>query len=451
MGSRLPFKFGTANIARLILSLIIAFSIWAFVTNERDPDRTQSFANLPVDGAESLSPDFQLFEALPTVFVTVKGPESVIQGISSASLSPFVDLSMIDAAGQWEVPVNVTTPEGLRDVEVEPQVISVTVGNVVSRLMEVSTIEPVNPPATLTSITLSSSQVRLVGVEQNVERVDRVEVRIVLSGRSETFSFPAQPIPRDTDNNDLSGLVRVEPRDIQVTVEFEVRAVSVPVIVRCACQDANGELEIRDLPTAIAIPSTVRVEGPSQLLSLVTEVRTLPISIENMDASGFIPNGAELDDSSLPEGVTLDRQSIAVYVEIEQQLQSFQQNVTPVNVPEHAQIELSPSTVRFDIQTADELMIQLENEPPIVIVDLDGLGAGLHVLTPRIVLPADAKVVNLSPIEIVVSIEITPPTPTPVPTATPTPTPIPTSTPIPEPTVGPSSNPLGTPTPTGGE
>lgn len=434
MGSRFPFRFGTANLARLILSLIIAFAIWAFVTNERDPDTSQTFQNLDVNGVNSLSDQFQIVDPIPDVAVSVKGPESVVRSITAANLLPSVDLSNITSPGTHDIPVDVSVPDGLRDVEVVPDTVPVTVGSVVEREMEITIVEPPSPPATLTSISSSTPMVMLVGVEQNVDRVERVEIRVVLSGRTESFNFLAQPIPFAANGDNLSELVRVEPQSVQVTVEFEVRSLSVPVIVSCACQDASGQLEIRDLPTAIAIPSTVRLEGPSQLISLVTEIRTLPITIADMEVSGFVPNGAELDDSTLPEGVTLERQKIDVYVEVEQQVSSFQNNVVVVNQPENTTVELENEVVTFDIQAPAELVIAMQDDPPLVVLDLLGLEPGTHVLAPRIVLPADARVINLQPQLITVTIQEIPPTPTPAPTATPVP-----PTPVPEPTAGTSS------------
>jgi YbbR domain-containing protein len=431
VGLHLPIRLSTAKAARLVLSLIIAFAIWAFVTNERDPDRTASFTGLEIQGAETLSPEFQIVESLPVVSATVKGPQSVVQPMTNATLTASVDLSGIAEAGTYEIDVDLAVPPGLRDVDLDPETIVLEVDSVVSRIFDITVLEPVNPPATLTSISISSTQVRLIGVQQNVERVDRVEVPVVLSGRTESFSFATQPVPIDSNGQPMADTIRVEPQTVQVSVEFEVRAKSVPVIVQCACPVEGGGLEIRDLLTAIAIPSTVRVEGPEPLLAGISSVRTLPINIEALEVSGFLPNGAELDGSVLPDGVTLERQSIDVYVEVEQSIQSFTEiEVEVVNEPEGRLVSLSPATVTFDLQGSADLVASLTDDPPLVIVDLDGLDTGIHIVAPRIVLPPDVRVVNLQPVEIQVSIEPLPTPPTPVPTATPS-TPRPNSSSLP--------------------
>lgn len=417
-------RIGPAKFARFVMSLILAFAIWAFVTNERDPEQTQMYTNLDIAGADTLGMQFQLVDAFPAVDVEIKGPQSVVQGMSVANVRPAVDLSGITEAGTYEVDVLVDAPSGLRTVEVDPEVIIVEVGTVVSRLMDITILQPVNPPATLTSISLSTSQVRLVGVEQNVDSVDRVEVAVVLSGRTESFNFTAQPIPISGTGAIMSELIRVEPSSVQVSVEFEVRAKSVPIIVQCACPTETGGLEISDLLTAIAIPSTVRLEGPEALLADITSVRTIPINIEPLEVSGFLPDGAELDDSNLPEGVSLERQTIDVWVEIEQSIQSFTQRpVDVVNAGDTVQVSLSPETVTFEVQGPAESVQDFNGSPPLVIVDLDGLEPGTHVVPVRVVLPPDVRVVNIQPGEVQVTIEEIVPTPTPPPAPTPTPEP----------------------------
>ena len=420
MRPRSPFRFTTANLARLILSLIIAFAIWAFVTNERDPDRSRVVENVQVD-TEGLPADFQIVQTLPEVDVTYKGPQSVVQNISDADVSAFVDLSDIDTAGDYEREVQVTDPGGLRAIEVDPSTVVVSVGSVVSKVFDITLIDPADPPATLTSISVTPSQVRIVGVQDNVERVARVEVPVQLSGRSESFSFTEPPVPVDSDGIPMDDTVRVEPSSVLVSVEFEVRAKSVPVIVQCACPNDDGRLEIRDLPTAIAIPPTVRVEGPEPLLAEINAVRTEPISIEELEVSDFIPNGAELDESALPEGVTIERDSVGVYVQVEQTIQEVTQDIEIVNAPPDSRVTLSPEEVSFEIQGPAETLATLSTEPPLVVIDLSNFTEGTHILAPRVVLPPDVRVVDLDPAEVQVTIELIPPTPTPTPGPSPTP------------------------------
>lgn len=424
MGSRFRFRLTTANIGRLILSLLIAFGIWAFVTNERDPDRTRIVDPVEIEPV-GLQDQFQIVDSLPSGRVTLKGPESVLSRTVDSQIRASVDMSGITEPDTYELEVDVEAPDGLREVSIEPDTVTVQVDTVVSETYDVTIVEPVNPPPTLTAISVSPSQVRVVGVRQNVEQVDRVEVSVALSGRTESFNFTAQPIPYDINNRPMLDTVRVEPAEVQVAVEFEVRSLSVPVIVMCACTNESGDFEIRQLPGAVAIPSTVRIEGPEGLIAQVRGVPTVPVNIENLEVSGFLPDGAELDDSGLPEGVTLERRSVDVYVEIEQSVQQIsEQPVEVINAPPGTRVSLSPETVTYQLQGPAEVLAAIENDPPLVVVDLDGRDVGAHVLAPRVVLPPEVRIINLEPGEVQVTIEALPPPPTPTPQPTPTSEPV---------------------------
>jgi len=65
----------------------------------------------------------------------------------------------------------------------------------------------------------------------------------------------------------------------------------------------------------------------------------------------------------------------------------------------------------------------LKSDAAPVILDLSGLGPGVHVVEPRVPAPEGITVQGLSPQNIEVAVELAPtPTPTPEPSLTPTPT-----------------------------
>lgn len=409
---------------------MIAFGIWAFVINERDPDSTHVDDEVEIE-VKRLTDNLRIVDSLPTVTATLKGPQSILRGVADAPITASVDMSDINEPGTYELDVEVQAPDGLRDIDVEPATIMVEIDSVISETFEIAVVEPVDSPETLTSISLSMPSVTLVGVQRNVEAVERVEVTVLLSGRTESFSYTAQPVPVDSEGRQIdSGTVEVRPESVQVSVEFEVGSRSVPVIVQCACRTEGGGLEIRDLMTATAIPPTVRIEGPQPLIADIDAVRTVPIDVENVEVSGFMTGTVNLDDSNLPEGVTLGIPSVGVYVQVEPSTQELiQQEIQIINPPSDMLVDVSPTSVSFEVQGSPEALATLGDNPPIAVIDLADYEEGVYTLSARIVLPPDVRFVNLEPAEIQVTIESPPP-----------PTPTPTPAPAPEPTVKPSSS-----------
>lgn len=415
-------------IARIVLSLLIAFGIWAFVVNERDPDQTlvEPGVQIVVDG---LQDGFQIVDPLPAVEVTLKGPQSIAQGIDADEIEATVDMTGVNAPGIYERDVDVQTPGGLRDVDVEPSIVAVEIGSVVSETFDITVVEPDDSPATLTSISLSTSSVTLVGVERNIDNVERVEVQIELDGRTESFTYTAQVTPIGADGMEINDdTIEVIPETVDVSVEFEVGSRSVPVIVQCACPTDDGGLEIRDLPSATAIPPTVRVEGPQPILANIDAIRTVPINITDVEVSDFVSGAVELDDTSFPEGVILERPAVNVYVQVEPSTEELiQQEIQIINPPSNMVVDVSTTLVSFELQGPVEALAMLSESPPAAVIDLAGYDEGVYTLAPRIALPPDVQVVNLEPAAIQVTIE-RPPPPTPTPTPVPSPTPVPEST-----------------------
>lgn len=390
------------------------------MTNERDPDSTYVESDVEIE-VEGLAEGFRIVESLQEVEVTVKGPRSVVQNIGADDIVASVDLGDIDAPGIYERNVGIDRPAGLRYVDVDPDAVEVRVDSVVSETFEITVVEPEDPPALLTSISLSTSTVTLTGVQQNVEDVERVELTIQLSGRTESFTYAAEPVPIGPNGPIDTDTVSVEPQSVQVSVEFEVGSRSIPVIVQCACPTEDGEIEIRDLSTATAIPPTVRVEGPQPLLEDIEAVRTVPINIEDVEVSEFLTGAIDLDLSTLPEGVTVDTPSVGVYVQVQPSSEELiEQEIAVINPPSNRLVDISPASISFELRGSAEALAMLSDNPPVVVIDLEGLGEGTYTLSPRVLLPPDVEVVSLVPEAVQVIIE-RPPPPTPTPSPTPGP------------------------------
>lgn len=109
-------------------------------------------------------------------------------------------------------------------------------------------------------------------------------------------------------------------------------------------------------------------------------------------------------------------------------------------------LRADPSPPRVDVILSGPLpqLQSLQSEQVRVVLDLFGLAAGIHKVSPTVIVPEGLNVESIVPDVVEVEIEEIPPTPTPLPT----PTPIPTSTPTPTVTSTPTATVTSTPTPT---
>lgn len=439
----------TGNAVRLLLSFICAFALWAWVTIDRDPEQTYRASQIPVV-AENTPPDLELVGVLTPVDLTLQGPQSVIQTIDAGSIRAYLDLSGIDAPGTYERRVRIDAPGGVRRTTVQPETIIVELDTVVSKTFEVSIIAPEDVPRnlSLTGVSANPATVTVTGVQQNVDRVDRVILPFDLRGQTDSFTTEARPLAVDANNTEVPN-VEVRPNRMSITVSLEVRGKEIPVFVRCECSAQDG-YEVVGQP--LATPAVVLVDGPRDALAQVQYIYTTPINTSELSEPTVL-NDVPLDTSTLPAGVQVERLLVDVSVRVEQSL--FREDFVDVevgvlNAPDDVEVTISPSTVSVTIEGPREDVAALVTQDVAVVVDLAGLDEGTHQLRPRVILPPRMRYIEPPP-QVVVTITRIPPTPTPTrtPTPTPTPTPAPTSTPeavAPSAPTNPSA-PLSLPTP----
>jgi YbbR domain-containing protein len=415
------------NAVRFLLSFLLAFALWAWVTNDRDPDVPYRASQVPVE-VVNLHEGLEVVGELPAVNITLHGPRSVIRTIDAGAIAATVDLDDISTPGRHELKVEVVAPEGIRKVDSEPEIVVVELGNVVARTIAVSPITPEEgaPNLRVTGATVTPSEVTIIGVQQNLDRVASVVVPIDVAGRTESFAFEATPIAVDLNNEEVDG-ISIDPERVRVDVTLVVRGKVVPVFVDCECNAAEG-FEVVGQP--VAAPDTVLVDGPPDVLEQIPYIFTTQVSTNDMTATGVVED-VPLDIASLPDGVTVEPAFVDVSVRVDRAIFSETIENVPVqvlNAPAGARVSVSPAAVAVTVLGQREAVSAMTDSDISVVVDVDGRGPGTYQLLPRVLLPPDMR--YSEPLEaIVVTIVEVAPTSQPTPAPSPTPRPEPTATP----------------------
>src|SRR3990172_699779 len=110
------------NSGLAVLSVVLAFGLWVFVTRAENPEQTRT---LPIDipvQAVNVPPDIAVPRELQPVRVRVRVEENVIDSLTKDDFQASVDLEAL-TVGAYKRPVEVrelTTRGNLRIVEVLP-------------------------------------------------------------------------------------------------------------------------------------------------------------------------------------------------------------------------------------------------------------------------------------------------------------------------------------------
>lgn len=397
MGSRIRRLITPGSILRLIGSIILAFIVWGFVVWETNPERTRQFNEVPIETV-GLAPNMEITNEIPTATIVIKGPESVVEDVTSAMVSAYVDLSGMTTPGTAEYEVHADTPSGLRKVLIKPEKVTLDVAIIETRTFAVDVAEPGERPANVSGITVSQDLVQVIGSRENVEKVASVQVEIDYRGQTESFQVEARTIPVDEAGNVVPG-VRVDPPTVTVDVHYEITEKALDVVVYCACV-TDGNLQVQPFPEAVAIPSTVTVTGPSPVISELNEIHTQPIDIAGLSQSGWILE-VDLDETSLPAGVQLQETTVDVWVPIQAQRVTFSDvPIQVININPEYRTTLSEERVSFEVDGPQDVLDAISGTTPLAIVDGQQRGPGTYRVSVQVVLPPGVSYTNLEPAQV---------------------------------------------------
>ena len=124
--ARLRNFFDRGNLVRFLISLILAFALWAWVTAQNDPEITRTIPAVPVQEV-NLNGALTVVGPLPTVQILVAGPSSRVGPLEFGPLQVTVDLHDVTQPGTYTRPVTVKAPTETRVTDVTPSSITLQV------------------------------------------------------------------------------------------------------------------------------------------------------------------------------------------------------------------------------------------------------------------------------------------------------------------------------------
>ncbi len=391
-----------------LLSIVLALSLWVYVTDRENPDVTDwVLFTIAVVEANPPPPGRVVFPPLQeSIRVRVRAPESVFERLAAEDFRATVDLA--DATGgRPTVDVNVESLESRAVVvDFSPETISITLENVIERTVLVSTQLVGVPPRGFEAreITVEPGEAVVTGPESLVSRVEAAEADVNLTGIRSDFEQPQLLLQaRDASGSDIQG-VSIEPESALVRAEIVQLEFSIDIIVRPG---------VSGLPAAgynvaaiQADPATVVVTGSLEVLQgidVVQGILTETVSIEG--TTGSVVRAATL---LLPEGASVDQTIVTVRVTIEAARGQFSFDVVlqMTNLGEGLNASITPPTVRVVLEGAVPDLRAMAVNAILADIDLEGLGAGDHVVPVRVQAPPDTVLISISPPEVSVTLSL---------------------------------------------
>lgn len=430
--NRIRRFFDAGNLVRAIVALILAFSLWAWVTAEQDPEITRTIPSVQVT-AQNVPKNLQVVGDLPRVEIRLEGPQSKIQSLETGQIQATIDVSSVKQPGSATLTVDVSTPSRIRVRSVTPSKVDIQVDQIASVPgIHVETTQPSDLPSNyvVKSISTTPEQVTVNGPQENVSTVTAARVEVSVSGRTTSYTELVTPVPVDSDGNPVPN-VTLDPAQVTLKVDLQVSGQVRRVIPEVTGTDALAPGYELVRPPTVVPSDQVIIDGPPDQIAKVLYLTTEPIDITGWSESQDLPN-VSIDTSKLPSGVTVDHQTVTVSIQIRKQ--TFQQEVSNipikyVNAKPGTTATLSPTTATVSLEGSQLVVQGLTQSDISVVVDLNGAGAGTYQLQPKVILPAGVQYRQVDPQVVSVTVVDVAPAATPIPS--PTPTPAPAQTPNP--------------------
>lgn len=447
--------FLNTSALRFLLALILAFTLWVFVSYTQNPDLSTAYDNVPVD-IEGLAPGLMVVDQeglprtqRPEVDITVLTDAETLRerDVRLSDLRPFVDLTG-RGPGEHNVPVNVVTTRPLRlRTAVEPNYLVIRLDQEITRTValtvETTGVVPFGfearaPQATSRGQPLTAVTVR--GPQGRVTRVTAVRARVDIDRLTANYNSPRTLEAIDANNQPVAG-VTVEPAtaDILVPIIPSVGLKRVPVVPSITGFPASGYV----VAGVEVSPLLVTLTGSSGPLDDAENVPTAEVDVTGAtqtftrSVSLIAPRGTQLRFGEPTEAIVTVRVALVN--------RPFQ-----VTVPAAVQatgmndgllVSISPNIVSITVAGASAQLEALSGAQLLGIVNVRGLGPGTYELEPTFTLPEGVTLTAPAP-RVFVTLRL-PPTATPAPTSTIESETQPTATPG-----TPAATPGETPTPT---
>ena len=391
-------KIWSSRVFWIVVSIVLSFLIWVFVTmNETEP-YVETFNGVQVvfTGEDALREAQGLIVTEvenTTVSVTLSGPRRVIGTLKAADIQAVIDLSTITRPGTNSN--YYYSIQFLKDVDVSsitvdsqsPRTISFTVDRLSYKNIPVegqfngSVAE--GYVANVSDMTFDPETIRISGPEEEIANVEKAIITIDRQDVDSTIQVDMGYTLVDGEGNPANiGSMTVDTETVNVT--FPVNAVkTVPltldILHGAGTTDANVRMDCD--------PSEIQISGDAETLKGINR-----IVLGNLDLTEFESTYENTYTITLPNdvvnesGITEAKVTIRLVGLATKRLSVT--NIVPTNVPEGYTVDVTTQSIDVTIRAPEDIIDEISSSNLRAVLDLSDYTGNEGQYT----VPADIKV-----------------------------------------------------------
>lgn len=375
-----------------ISCVLLAFSLWLYITGTQNPSITYTVKKVPVQikNEEVLSQNKLSLIKDNNYYVDIK-----IQSKSSevrAKASDFtvsIDLSgYVLKKGQNKIPIKVDqSPSNVTIVNSGDLWLEVNLDEIIESTIpvKINVIGETNDNKFLKEVVAEPKEIKVIGASKIVESIKSIQGNLEVKKGMDLKSTIVKVKPVNAKGEEVTG-VTLETNTVNVSLGINgSKSVPVKVTTKGA---SSSTFKIGEVS-----PSTIKIMGDESIINSISYIETEPLDLSTLKETGtkklnlIIPKGIEILDGNktVDVKVTLNKK----YVE-----KSFTSSIQILNLSDEYTAEVEKSSFSYRVSGDEDIIERLKESDFKVYVDLKNIIEGKHSVEIKINVPSGASIVS---------------------------------------------------------
>ena len=388
----------------IVLALIIAIALWAYVLGEVNPESTATVKNIPINftNQESLEDNglTVLDSSQTSISVSISGQRTAITKVEPSDFSVTCDVEGLNK-GSHTVRINVTGPDNVKIDHISVEKINVDIDDLTTeeKTVEVAVNGQAGTDKEADIVETNLETVRVTGAKTLVDKVDKVKASVELSKiGTELSTFNTELTPVDKSGVQVLN-VRLSSSEVKVTaVMLSKKTVSLEVPV-------TGT-DYGDIERSVSVPKTVTIKGTEDDIKDIST-----ITCRTLDVSGVYTNDTLPLEPILPDGIQLSDDSDGLSAKVtvkdlsKKSFEFDQDDIDLLNRQDGFTYTISAVTFSAELTGRESVMSGLTADDVTISADVSGLGRGTHTVTLTVTCGKDTSSATLSVERVEITVE----------------------------------------------
>lgn len=393
------------NRVNMVLALIVAIVLWAYVLGELNPSSNDVVRNVPINflNEEKLEESGLtiLSNGASTVNISISGKRTSVTKATAGDFNVTADLDGLKK-GENTVRLNVTGPS---DVKIEGMNIEKMVVVIDEKASQEKPVEALvtgqqNEEREVSVTQISKETTVVSGPKTSVDRVEKMVAYLNaadIDNKARTFN--AELVPVDSRGEKVEGVYAEGSGKVSVTAVMLGKK-TVKLEVPIANQNSDG------VDREVTMPKTVVIKGSDEALAEVNVV-----ICETLDLAGIDKSMTLKVEPLLPEGIELADEAKDIYVQVkvkEMITRTFEfaaQNITLDGKNDSLSYKTADVKIKVTVTGRESLMKNITEADIRLSARVSGLANGIHSVTLEAVCGKDVFGIETDPKTVEITIE----------------------------------------------